>query len=126
MKSRIQLQELGLRRSDMDRKGFFSHLFKLAVDTGIQAIEATPIGRSLEKLADDRSKVRPPGAVEEALFLQRCTGCDACMKACPVNVIMIEDLERRDPIIYPEKDPCIRCPGFPCIASCPTGALSRN
>jgi ferredoxin len=99
---------------------------KLAVGTGIQVLEATPIGKSLERLGEEpQVKVRPPGAIEESLFLKRCTGCDACMKACPVNVIMIEDLETRDPIIYPEKDPCIRCPGFPCIAACPTGALSK-
>lgn len=110
----------------MDRKGFFSHLLKLAVGTGIQVLEASPIGKSLEKFADEpQKKVRPPGAIQdESLFLQRCTGCDACMKACPVNVILIENLETRDPVIYPEKDPCIQCPGFPCIASCPTGALT--
>ncbi len=110
----------------MDRKGFFEHIAKLAIGKGIDILEATPLGKVINNLADEpRKKERPPGAIQDDdLFLKRCIGCDACMKACPVNVIMIEDLQRRDPVIYPEKDPCVRCPGFPCIHSCPTGALS--
>lgn len=68
---------------------------------------------------------RPPGAhPDERKFLEMCTGCDQCMAACPVNIVMIEDLERRDPVIFPDEGPCIRCEGFPCIKACPTGALS--
>lgn len=68
---------------------------------------------------------RPPGAnVDDKQFLKLCTGCDACMVACPHNVVMIEDLERRDPVIYPDEGPCLHCADYPCITACPTGALS--
>jgi len=82
-----------------------------------------PVTTALEPLWDERVKERPPGALPEPEFLERCTGCDECMKACPVNVIMIEDTELRYPVIYPETDPCIHCEDTPCISSCPTGAL---
>jgi len=82
-----------------------------------------PITQALEVFTDETLTERPPGAVPEEEFLKRCTGCDECMKACPVNIIMIEDQELRHPVIYPEKDPCIHCEDMPCIQSCPTGAL---
>lgn len=110
----------------MDRKEFFQQAFNITVGKGLQLLEETKVGKALDSLVDDKAKlVRPPGAPSsDHDFLERCTGCDACMAACPVNVIMIKDLERRDPVIYPE-NPCIHCPGYPCIASCPTGALSK-
>lgn len=112
----------------MDRYEFFQHAFRLIVGKAVNVIEKTSIGKALESLGDQEKKSirkqRPPGASPiDREFLELCIGCDACMAACPVNVIMIEDLERRDPFIYPDQAPCIRCPGFPCIASCPSGAL---
>ncbi len=92
----------------MKRDEFFRVLFR-------------PVTHALEAFA---VKERPPGALPEEEFLKQCTGCDECMKACPVNVIMIEDQELRHPVIYPEKDPCIHCEDTPCIQSCPTGALT--
>lgn len=118
----------------MDRKTFFKKAFTLAVGKGLTLLENTPVMKAIEKLekeAEDstsnrRIKQRPPGTLPEREFLQTCTGCDACMIACPVNVIMIEDMESRLPLIYPLEAPCISCEGYPCIKSCPTGALSGN
>ena len=110
----------------MDRKEFFSEAFRKILGRGFELLGDVPVVKALEKMGEDTPrKQRPPGARSlDKEFRQLCTGCDACMIACPVNVIMIEDLERRLPVIYPDKDPCIRCDGYPCIQSCPTGALS--
>lgn len=107
----------------MKRAEFFGKAFKLLVGSGLTLMEDNPIVQGLEKLADDTKRERPPGAAGEGEFQDKCTGCDACMIACPVNVVMIEDMERRLPVIYPEKDPCIHCEGYPCIQACPTDAL---
>ncbi len=66
--------------------------------------------------------LRPPGAVEESLFLERCTKCGDCVKACPYGSIT---LSQRDgtPEIFPDQHPCYLCHDFPCIASCGTEAL---
>lgn len=66
--------------------------------------------------------LRPPGAVEEALFLERCTRCSDCAKACPYQTITFD---RRDgtPVIFPDQVPCRLCDDFPCIAACATDAL---
>ncbi|WP_041941572.1 4Fe-4S dicluster domain-containing protein [Waddlia chondrophila] len=107
----------------MDRKQFFKELVCMTVDL----FERLPVGKVLSQTTDDRLKLRPPGAhPDEQEFLKRCTGCDACMVACPVHAIIIEDLERRDPLLYPKENPCIRCPGTPCITACPTEALHKS
>lgn len=107
----------------MDRKGFFKELVCLAVD----AVEKSPAGSVFTKAVEHPLKVRPPGAhPDENEFLNRCTGCDACMAACPVHAIVIDQLEKRDPFLYPKENPCIQCPGTPCVTACPTGALQRQ
>lgn len=35
----------------------------------------------------DPSLIRPPGSVEEDLFLAKCIKCDQCINACPTNVL---------------------------------------
>lgn len=111
----------------MKRLDFLSKAFTLCVGKGLEALENNRVVSALESLAeekssDDKKRERPPGAAPS--FTQLCTGCDACMVACPVNVVMIEDLETRHPLIYPEEAPCIHCEGYPCISSCNSGALS--
>jgi ferredoxin-type protein NapG len=66
--------------------------------------------------------LRPPGAVAEALFFERCTRCNDCIKACPYESISAHP---RDffPIILPDDVPCHLCDDFPCVAACGTEAL---
>jgi len=107
----------------MNRKDFFKESFKCLIGKGLEIFSDNPVISYLEKSA--LKKERPPGAVTpDSTFEKLCTGCDACMIACPVNIIFIEDQTRRYPVIYPESSPCLHCTGYPCIASCPTGALA--
>lgn len=66
--------------------------------------------------------LRPPGAVEEEMFLERCTGCADCVEACPHDAI--QTLSSNDtPVIFPEESPCQLCEDLPCIGACETEAL---
>ncbi|HET9942248.1 MAG TPA: 4Fe-4S dicluster domain-containing protein [Terriglobia bacterium] len=65
--------------------------------------------------------LRPPGAIGEAIFLERCTKCSDCMKACPHESIVIH--QDGTPVIYPDQMPCYLCDDTPCIAACATEAL---
>jgi len=75
-----------------------------------------------------RRYFRPPGALPEIGFLAACTRCGACTDACPphalVRVPRDGGLAAGTPYLDPENEPCIACPTMPCVAACPTGALT--
>jgi len=66
--------------------------------------------------------LRPPGAADEALFLERCTKCGDCAKACPYGSIRFHP-QNGTPVIFAAKMPCYLCEDVPCIAACATEAL---
>lgn len=66
--------------------------------------------------------LRPPGAVGEPLFLERCTKCQDCVKACPPQAIVAHPTDGT-PVLYADQSPCLLCEDFPCITACGTDAL---
>lgn len=66
--------------------------------------------------------LRPPGAVADPLFLERCTRCSDCAKACPYGAIVF-DQKDGSPVIFPDQAACHLCEDLPCIAACETEAL---
>jgi len=67
--------------------------------------------------------LRPPGAVDEAMFLERCTKCSDCIEACPPGAILA-DPQDGTPILFADQSPCLLCEDLPCIAACATDALT--
>ncbi|MEZ6102353.1 MAG: 4Fe-4S dicluster domain-containing protein [Pirellulaceae bacterium] len=70
---------------------------------------------------------RPPGAIEESVFINGCTRCEACINACPHDAIFHAPVRLREaagtPIIDADRQPCLMCADFPCIAACEPGVL---
>ncbi len=66
--------------------------------------------------------LRPPGAVEESLFVERCTLCGDCKDACPYACIKSEP-KSGSPVIFADTMACRLCEDFPCISACGTEAL---
>jgi ferredoxin-type protein NapG len=66
--------------------------------------------------------LRPPGAVGEVLFLERCTQCGDCAKVCPYGSITFH-AQNGTPVIFADHVPCYLCEDVPCIAACATEAL---
>ena len=66
--------------------------------------------------------LRPPGAVEEALFLERCTQCGDCAKVCPFGSITFHP-QNGTPVIFADQMPCYLCEDVPCFAACATEGL---
>ena len=66
--------------------------------------------------------LRPPGAVGEVEFADRCTKCADCLKACPFGSIVAHPKDGF-PIIFADLAPCHLCEDLPCIAACATDAL---
>jgi MauM/NapG family ferredoxin protein len=73
--------------------------------------------------------IRPPGALSEELFLDRCSGCAQCVSACPVQAIQLiqsDDPRKNDtPYVNPRSKACVVCDDLACMSACPTGALQR-
>ena len=84
--------------------------------------DAEPPPKPVAPTIDRRDWLRPPGAVEESDFLERCTKCGDCLEACPYDAI-VHNSQDDTPVIFPESSPCRLCEDFPCIRACETDAL---
>ncbi|MBI4719162.1 MAG: 4Fe-4S dicluster domain-containing protein [Planctomycetes bacterium] len=75
----------------------------------------------------ERPRLRPPGAIPEATFIDTCRRCGACVEACPANAIfpLPESFgyAPRTPVIDPDYAACVVCEGLQCTHVCPSGAL---
>jgi ferredoxin-type protein NapG len=70
--------------------------------------------------------LRPPGALKEEDFINRCIRCNQCAEICPNNCIKFFDSENGleshgTPYITPREKACILC--MKCGDVCPTGAI---
>jgi ferredoxin-type protein NapG len=114
------------------RRDFFGAMFKELASTAGSLAASLGDGLALveETAARPPAKpfVRPPGAVAEDRFLELCTRCDDCVKACPEWVVRKTGPEfgkrlEGYPMLLPAQNPCLFCDGLPCAAACKTGAL---
>ncbi len=71
--------------------------------------------------------IRPPGAIREERFLERCSRSGRCVAACPVHAIRPIEGDgplKGTPSIDPRSQPCVVCEGLYCMKACPGGALA--
>jgi ferredoxin-type protein NapG len=85
---------------------------------------------SVPLLRKDRVLLRPPGALDEDIFLASCIKCGQCLQVCPPQVINLAGISQGfgigTPYIVPREGGCILCSGLPCVLACPTGALAHE
>ncbi len=76
-------------------------------------------------------RLRPPGALEERRFLAACIKCGQCVQVCPVQAIVLADMDEGlgtgVPYIDARSQACdFSCDALSCILACPTGALDHG
>ena len=72
---------------DISRRGFV-----LSLASGIFAVPALGLSKKLGSNWHHKV-IRPPGAIAESQFLERCIKCSQCMRICPTNVIQPGGIE---------------------------------
>jgi ferredoxin-type protein NapG len=75
-----------------------------------------------------QSWVRPPYSQAETAFLLACDRCDACVRACPHEVLFALPrsagiVAEGTPAMALNRRACRMCDGWPCAAACSRGAL---
>lgn len=105
----------------MDRRDFFRKGFSKAAEVAVKGADKRVAARA-------KHWIRPPYAIAELEFLLACTRCNACIEACPHDVIF--PLAARlgvDVVNTPALDllkrGCHLCEDWPCINACEPKAL---
>jgi ferredoxin-type protein NapG len=107
----------------LDRRQFFRRGFNNIANVMLTAAEEQALRKA-------RNWLRPPFAVDELDFLSKCTRCDACIEACPHQVIFsLTQVQGGTAAGTPALDlvnkGCHLCSDWPCLNACETGALER-
>lgn len=111
-----------LEKIDLSRR-------KLILTTLLGAI-AVPFFRiSPTKTRASEKLIRPPGALPEDKFLQKCVKCGECMKVCPTNALQPAFSEAGPegiwtPVLVPKIGYCEYYCSL-CTQVCPTGAIKE-
>lgn len=67
--------------------------------------------------------LRPPWAVDEAAFLQQCTACGDCIRACPTGILATA-VPGQPPVVDFRQGECTFC--GQCASACRPRALRRE
>jgi polyferredoxin len=100
-----------------------------SVLAGLLAVLLMRISPLKKATAADPKLIRPPGALDEKTFLQRCVKCAECMKVCITGglqpTLLEADIEGLwSPVLVPRIGYCeYRC--TLCGQVCPTGAIRK-
>jgi len=74
------------------------------------------------------NRMRPPGSINEELFVKLCIRCSRCIEACPFYTIKrsstLTNGNIGTPYIYAEEKGCHLC--MNCTEVCPTGAINAK
>lgn len=99
----------------------------IAGGAGLLGVSGLLWGSQLPRAKEDKFILRPPAAIDEESFVQKCTKCGSCVTACPYDTLKLaaagSGKVAGTPYFEPRKVPCYLCTDVPCVPACPSGAL---
>lgn len=124
-------QDRQMNRRSFFRRGLREFLAPLArsIEEKSEAIRQhlEPLSKANEAPARSLPVLlRPPGARPEHEFLETCSKCGNCVRACPVEAIRLDPDGRiadGAPFINASVSACALCSDLACMFVCPTQAL---
>ena len=127
----FKLQNMSKKRTDIDRRQFFK---TGAIAVGSLAIVGIGAEYLKSKKKDEIPSInflRPPGAIDENIFVSECIKCGLCVQICPIQAIKLADidsgLDYGTPYIEVRSQACdFSCDAVQCVLACPTGSLSHT
>lgn len=110
-------------RKQANRRKFIRSLLMAGGVLGVAMLGYIPVASAR------KSRLRPPGALEENDLLSSCIKCGQCVQVCPVAAIKLDDIDQGFgvgvPYIDPRAQACdFSCDAVQCILACPTGSLT--
>jgi polyferredoxin len=100
------------------------------LSAGVAGMASVPLLRASDGVEPrpNPARIRPPGALEELAFLEKCIKCDACIKVCPTSGLQPALHEAGlegfwSPILIPRLGYCEHSCTL-CGQVCPTGAIA--
>ncbi len=115
----------GARRPRISRRRALASVAALGAASTLLAVRSR--GERAQPLPAHR--LRPPGALTEAAFLDACVRCGLCVQACPYDVLQLAGLGSSVPVgtpyFFARANACRMCEDIPCVPACPTTALDH-
>jgi len=113
-------------KSDINRRQFLKN-----GAVAVAALGAVGVGVNYLKYFSEQNNktlLRPPGAVDENDFIYACIKCGLCVQICPVEAIKLagisDGLSYGTPYIDTREQACdFSCDAMQCVETCPTAAL---
>jgi ferredoxin-type protein NapG len=107
---------------DKGRRDFFRRVAGKAAGKVVEQVDARVEARATQW-------IRPPFALAEMEFLLGCTRCEACISACPYEVVFLLPASfgldvASTPALDLSHKGCHLCEDWPCVAACEPDALS--
>ncbi|MFK5984128.1 MAG: 4Fe-4S binding protein [Pseudomonadota bacterium] len=113
------------KRKQEARRRFLRSIALTAGVTSISMLGIIPLSSS-----GQRTRLRPPGALNEKDYLAACIKCGQCVQVCPVKAIELDDMGSGFGLgaayLVARDQACdFSCDGLQCVLACPTGALTH-
>jgi len=117
-----------IKRKGVTRRRFMGDVLKTACGVGLLGLGLGLYSNRASSLP--AHYLRPPGALPEHDFLGACIRCGLCVRDCPFDMLYLgkvgQDVPTGTPYFIAREKACEMCEDIPCVAACPTNALSHE